>query len=255
VLRHGGLFNPPIPKKLRLGHIPDLYRHSSWVRLGFRAHDRGTLSQVSCCLLKWREIQEKPVMRYKTLALTLVILCIFPGLVTAQAPPQDFGEGTVIASGLNAPQGITADADGNLWVIESGLAGDEDIQFMSPEAGKPAPSKMGPTARIVMVSPDGEQTEVAALPSIAASDMENVGGARLTWLNGVLYATSGAWIGGLGDPPDLTGTVVRVENSNVTQVADTWAYEEANNSDGLVLESHPYGVTAGPDGWLWIADS
>lgn len=194
-------------------------------------------------------------MRYRILALTLVILFIFPGLAAAQPPTQDSVSGTVVASGLNAPQGIAVDADGNLWVIDSGLAGDEDIMFMSMETGEMAPTKMGPTARIVMVSPDGEQTEVATLPSIAASPMENVGGGRLTWLDGVLYVTSGAWMGGLGDAPELVGTVARIENGEVTEVADTWAYEEANNPDGFILESHPYGITTGLDGWLWIADS
>ena len=38
-------------------------------------------------------------------------------------------------------------------------------------------------------------------------------------------------------------------------MADLWAYEEANNLDGLILESHPYGITTGPDGWLWIANA
>ncbi len=80
-----------------------------------------------------------------------------------------------------------------------------------------------------MVSPDGKQTEVATLPSLAASPMEMVGGARLAWLDGALYATSGVWVGGVGDSPDLMGTVVRVENGEVTEVADLWAYEETNN--------------------------
>lgn len=194
-------------------------------------------------------------MRYRTFALTLFILLAFPGLVVAQPPSPDTEGGTVVADGFNGPQGIAVDADGNLWVIESGLSGNEDIQFISMETGEPAPTKMGPTARIVMVSPDGEQTEVATLPSIATSPMENVGGGRLTWLDGVLYATSSAWMGGLGDAPDLVGTIVRVENVEVTEVANTWAYEEANNPDGFILESHPYGITAGPDGWLWIADA
>lgn len=194
-------------------------------------------------------------MQYRTLALALFILLAFPGPVLAQPPSQEIEGGTIVASGLNAPQGVAVDEDGNLWVIESGQSGDEDIQFMSMETGEMAPTKMGRTSRIVMVSPDGEQTDVAALPSIAVSPMENVGGGRLTWLDGVLYVTSGTWLGGLGDAPDLVGIVARIEDGEVTEVADTWAHEEANNPDGFTLESHPYGITVGLDGWLWVADS
>ncbi len=194
-------------------------------------------------------------MRYRILVLTILGLFIFPGLVAAQPSSQDIEGGTTVASGFNGPQGITIDTEGNLWVIDSGLGGDEDIQYISMETGEPAPTKMGQTARIVMVSPDGKQTEVATLPSLAASPMEMVGGARLAWLDGVLYATSGVWAGGVGDPPDLMGAVVRVEDGQVSEVADMWAYERDNNPDGLVLEAHPYGITVGPDGWLWIANA
>jgi sugar lactone lactonase YvrE len=194
-------------------------------------------------------------MRYRILVLTTLILFVFPALVMADPPSQDFEGGRVIASGLNGPQGIAIDTEGNLWVIDSGLAGDDDIQFISQETGQPFATKMGPTARIVKIAPDGTQTDVAALPSVAVSEMEMLGGARLTWLDGTLFATSGAWEGGLGDAPDLMGVVVRVEGGDVTEVADLWAYEKDHNLDGMVLEAHPYGITAGPDGWLWIADS
>ncbi len=194
-------------------------------------------------------------MRYRILVLTILGLFIFPGLAAAQPSSQEIEGGTTVTSGFNGPQGITIDTEGNLWVIDSGLGGDEDIQYISMETGEPAPTKMGQTARIVMVSPDGKQTEVATLPSLAASPMEMVGGARLAWLDGVLYATSGVWAGGVGDPPDLMGAVVRVEDGQVSEVADMWAYERDNNPDGLVLEAHPYGITVGPDGWLWIANA
>ena len=194
-------------------------------------------------------------MRYRILVLTTLVLFVFPSLVMADPPSQDFEGGTVIASGFNGPQGIAIDTEGNLWVIDSGLGGNQDIQYISMETGQLFSTKMGPTARIVMVSPDGTQTDVATLPSLAVSDMERVGGARLTWLDGVLYATSGGWTGGVGDAPDLMGTVVRVEDREVSIVADMWAYERDFNPDGLILEAHPYGITAGPDGWLWIANS
>ena len=151
-------------------------------------------------------------MRYRTLALTMLILSIFPAWVAAQPAANEIEGGTIVASGFNGPQGIGMDAEGDLCGDQSGLGGDKAIQYISMETGKPTPTKMGTSARIVMIYPDGEQTEVAALPSLAASPMEMVGGARLTWLDGALYATSGVWMGGVGDAPDRMGTVVRVEN-------------------------------------------
>jgi sugar lactone lactonase YvrE len=194
-------------------------------------------------------------MRYRILVLATLALFVFPGLVMADPPSQDFEGGTVVASGFNGPQGITIDSEDYLWVIDSGLGGDKDIQYLSMETGEPFSTHMGPSARIVKVSPSGEQTVVATLPSLAVSDMEMVGGARLTWLDGVLYATSGGWMGGVGDPPDLVGTVVRVEGGDVTEVADMWPYERDHNPDGFILETHPYGISVGPDGWLWIANA
>jgi sugar lactone lactonase YvrE len=194
-------------------------------------------------------------MRYRILVLTTLVLFVFPGLVMADHPAQASGDGTVVASGFNGPQGITIDTEGNLWVIDSGLAGDDDIQFISQETGQPFATKMGPTAQIVKIAPDGTQTDVAALPSVAVSEMEMVGGARLAWLDGAWYATSGVWEGGVGEAPDLMGTVVRVDAGDVTAAADLWAYERDHNLDGFALEAHPYGLTAGPDGWLWIADA
>jgi sugar lactone lactonase YvrE len=194
-------------------------------------------------------------MRFQIHIPVLLILFAFPGLVAAQQRSPAIEGGTILASGFNGPQGITIDSEGNLWVIDSGLGGEEDVQYISMETGQPVTTKMGPTARIVKVAPDGEQIDVATLPSLVASQTEMIGGARLAWLDGVVYATSGGWVGGVGEPPDLIGTVVRVEDGEVTKVADLWAYEEANNPDGHILESHPYGITAGPDGWLWIANA
>lgn len=194
-------------------------------------------------------------MRHWILVLMTLVLFVFPGVVMADPPSQDIEGGTVIASGFNGPQGITLDAEGNLWVIDSGLGGEEEVQYISMETGQPVTTKMGPTARIVKVAPDGGQTDVATLPSLVASATETIGGARLVWLDGVLYATSGGWVGGVGEPPDLIAAVVRLSDGEVTEVADLWAYEEANNPDGHILESHPYGITAGPDGWLWIANA
>jgi glucose/arabinose dehydrogenase len=54
----------------------------------------------------------------------------FPGLPVAQPPPPEIEGGTIVATGFNGPQGITIDADGNLWVIDSGVGGDEESHLL-----------------------------------------------------------------------------------------------------------------------------
>ncbi len=191
----------------------------------------------------------------KFIAALLIILSVSP-LAFAQPPLPDIPGGTIVASGFTGPQGVLVDPDGSLWVIDSGAGGDEIIQ-VPRENDTIVDLTMGMTARIVQVAPDGAQTDVAMLPSLfLAERQESTGGARLALVDGVLYATSGGWESdGSADPPALVGTIVRVDDGDVTTVADTWAYENANNPDGLILETHPYGMAAGPDGWLWVADA
>jgi hypothetical protein len=73
-------------------------------------------------------------------------------------------------------------------------------------------------------------------------------------LNETLYAT----VGGFGvdtDPMPGMATVVRIEDGQVSEVADMWDIESSQNPGGFTLESNPYGLAAGPDGNLWVADA
>jgi sugar lactone lactonase YvrE len=85
---------------------------------------------------------------------------------------------------------------------------------------------------------------------------ETAGGARLSLFGGSLYATSGVWQASAGDTaaPNMAA-IVRIEGGQATEVATTWPLERDTNPDGYVLESHPYGLAAGPDGKLWITDA
>ena len=115
---------------------------------------------------------------------------------------------------------------------------------------------IGDTSRIVMVAPDGTQTDVAILPSVLQGG-EGSGGSRLAMSDGMLYATSGGWVEDIpADRMPLMAAVVAVgEDGSVEEVANTWDFEASENPDGFVLESHPYGLAAGPDGLLWVADA
>jgi sugar lactone lactonase YvrE len=171
-----------------------------------------------------------------------------------ELPPM--AEPVSIAGGFNGPQGVLVDADGAVWVIDAGMGGDEEVEFFNPETEQLEISMMGDTARIVRIDPDGTQTDVAALPSILVG-MEAVGGARLALLDGELYATVGAWLGeNTGERPPLEAVVARIlPDGTAEEAAVTWDIEEAENPDGYILESHPYGMAAGPDGRLWVADA
>lgn len=159
-----------------------------------------------------------------------------------------------VTTGFNGPMGVLVAPDGNVWVIDSGIGGDQAFKTISPE-GEETTAKAGNTARIVQVSPDGEQTAVATLPSVLMGQ-EATGGARLALLEGTVYATNGVWSEAAGpDALPLTSVVVKLEDEGLSEVADIWAFEARENPDGFIKEAHPYGLTAGPDGMLYVADA
>lgn len=183
------------------------------------------------------------------LAILALALLAFAGVAQAQ------GGGTIVAEGFNGPQGVLVDPAGQIWVIDSGLGGDTQLEITNPESGQPETATFGPSARVVGIAPDGAQTVAATLPSLLVGQ-EASGGNRLALLDGTLYATSGGWQPDIGDtvPPNLAA-VVKIADGQATEVAQTWPLEKDRNPDGFVLESHPYGLAAGPDGLLWVTDA
>ena len=184
-----------------------------------------------------------------TRTLHVLFLALLLGLPAfAQTP-------TTIATGFNGPMGVLVSPDGDIWVIDSGMGGDKQLETKNPDTGEVQTASVGDTARIVRVAPDGQQTDVAALPSILVGQ-EATGGARLALVGDTLYATNGVWSeASAGDAPPLTAAVVKLGGDAPSEVANIWTFESAQNPDGFVKESHPYGLTAGEDGMLYVADA
>lgn len=181
----------------------------------------------------------------------LLALCALPLAVSAQD-----NSGEVLAEGFNGPQGVLVDPEGNVWVIDSGLGGDTQLEITNPENGEKATAQMGVTTRVVKIAPDGTQTEVAKLPSVLIGQSAT-GGARLALLNGELYATVGAW---QESEPEVPGpnmaTVVKIAaDGTVTEIAKPWDLEKQKNPDGFSIGTHPYGLAAAPGNRLYVADA
>jgi sugar lactone lactonase YvrE len=167
--------------------------------------------------------------------------------------------GEVVAEGLNGPMGLLVDPNGDIWVIDSGMGGDEPISVINPETGEAVEAGYGMSTRVVKISAaDGTLTDVAMLPSVA-SEAGASGGNRLQLIDGTLYATNGEWLStaDAGPPADsgLAALFTIGADGTVTPIADFWAFERDENPDGRVLHAHPYSMAAGPDGTILVVNA
>lgn len=193
----------------------------------------------------------------------LIVLALVVALAPLQslyAQDDGMAQGEVVAEGLNGPMGVLIDPNGDLWVIDSGLGGENTVEGFD-FTGQAITGAYGPTARIVKVSlADGAMVDVAALTSLS-NGMENEGGSRLALLDGVLYATGAGWhpavIPSTAEAPlPGTGSLWRIEaDGTVSEASPLWQLERDNNPVSAEVDTHPYGLLAGPDGNLWVADA
>lgn len=158
--------------------------------------------------------------------------------------------GTVIADGLNNPRGIAVGPDGSVYVAEAGTGGPQSVTIGEMTL------HIGNTGQVTQIMPDGSKRVVAREFFSAELDGEVSGLHGLTYGQGALWAVT---VGTLDapQPPPGTGALLRIDPATgaSTTVADIQAYEKQHNPDGFAINSNPYGVAAGPDGMIYVADA
>ncbi len=185
------------------------------------------------------------------LATTVAAIALLGAPAAAQGPTVE-----VLAEGLNIPRGLTVAADGSIYVVEAGTAGESCMGEGEEQVC------MGPTGAITKIA-DGSTSQVATglLSAGLSGGAEIVGASDVAVAaDGTLYVTMNLG----GDPAEresfppeagAAGWLVKIgADGTVEPFADVAAFEGANNPEPTMVDSNPYSVTVTDSGFV-VADA
>jgi hypothetical protein len=175
----------------------------------------------------------------------IVLLSLFAGCKKGNETPQL--SITTVATNLAGPMGIEVDHRGNLWVSESGTF------------NKDGSGKMGThndDGKVVMITPNGKKydaiTHLQSYMNVHSGELQ--GTVHILLDGGMLYILSGDNL--------YKANISRWKPGNQPLDARDLPYEDIGgvisqvpSSSNPDHDSHPYNLTKGPNGDLYITDA
>jgi len=162
--------------------------------------------------------------------------------------------GDPVIGNLNAPRGITFDANGNLLVAVAGNGG--ETQLIAPNTenpNEPIKASAGLSGMVLSIGKDGKSTPVLlGLPSYK-TDFETVGIYRIYPKGSSLWAVYSS----AGPGAHWMDSVVELDAKTlmVKRIISLYPYEAANNPDGNEIDSNASDIAWMADGTMLITDA
>jgi hypothetical protein len=167
-----------------------------------------------------------------------------------------------VMSGLASPRGLAFGPDGGLYIAEAGTGGSGPSIVL----GSGNTATYGTSGGVSRLLNGVQERVLTNLPSVAATAPIGVEGNGLA---DIVFDNAGTAYGliGLGANPTLRSnlgapgadfaTLVRLPlgGGALQRIADLGAHEIANNPDGGLLDTNPFGFALAPGGGFLVADA
>lgn len=141
---------------------------------------------------------------------------------------------TTVSQGLENPMGVETDNDGNAWIAESG---NEKIP-----------------GKVVVVTKDGEVHDAITNFETIITNGDTEGPSHLLFKDGLLYILGARGKMYIADVSGFKPGNTPMDASSLT-VEDIGSFVLAYPFVNKTNETHPYNLTKGPDGDIYIADA
>ncbi len=156
------------------------------------------------------------------------------------------GDNPVVVDGLEGPRQLFVDADGSLYIAESGSGGMIEVQ------GVFGPASGGGTATVTRVEAAGTRSTFLYGLQSRYEAGELLGATALTRHEGVFWLLMGQ--SALNAPFTYAAVALDPETLRVTQFIDIYGAEASQNPDGAIVDSNPVDIAVIND-MLYIVDA